>query len=284
LAALIGRLRGIPVVLRADWNGTVIIGNGLKGLYDRYLKFPTLTNSSRILVFSKKQKTLMESYGINGDKIEVVPNGVNYEEFSSVKSSHLRSDLKLGPKDSIILTVCRITRGKNPELAIRTLAKIGGSLKNAIALIVGQKEDAEYCDYLTRLVAENGLEGRVIFLLEIDHKDMPMYYSAADIFFLTSKPVEGMNLSTVEAMCAGLPIITTEVSVTSEIVEEAECGFVIKNEDDAARNISYLLSNEKEMKRIGENGRAFAKDNLSWETLTGKIEQIMLNLSSLPKQ
>lgn len=273
LAALIGRLRGIPVVLRADWNGTAIIGSGPRGLYDRYLKFPTLTNSSKILVFSKKQKETMLTYGIDGGKIEVVPNGVEYDEFSD-NGNDFRASLKTSPGQKIILTVCRLTPGKNPELAIRTLAKIRS--KEAVSLIVGHVESKEYYQALLRTAEELGVKDRVIFMLEVDHKDMPKIYSSADVFFLTSKPIEGMNLSTVEAMCAGLPIITTEVSVTPEIVEEAGCGFIVKGEEDAAEKISRLLSDQNMMKRLGERGKSFARENLDWAKLTQKMEALML--------
>jgi len=275
LAAFVGRARGIPVILRADWNGAPIIDKGLKGLYDRYVKFPTLTNSSKILVFSKKQKEIMITYGIDGSKIEVVPNGVEYDEFSNKgKENDFRASLKTSPRQKIILTVCRLTPGKNPELAIRTLAKIPS--KEALSLIVGQVESKEYYQGLLHTAEELGVKDRVIFKLEVDHKEMPKVYAAADIFFLTSMPIEGMNLSTVEAMCAGLPIITTEVSVTPEIVEEAGCGFIVKGEADAAEKLSSLLSDQNMMKRLGERGKSFARENLDWAKLTEKVEALML--------
>jgi len=276
VAAFVGKLRGIPVVLRADWNGMPIIGKGLKGVYDRYVKFPTLTNSSKIFVFSKKQRELMAGYGINDGKIEVFPNGVDYDEFASpARSNYLKS--KFGIKDDckVILTVCRIMPGKNPELAIRALAKVLKSNENIASVIVGQKENSIYYEHLVKLAEELGVQNNVFFMLEVNHKDMPKIYSSADVFFLTSRPIEGMNLSTIEAMCAGLPIVTTEVSVTPEIINEAKCGFVIKNEEDASEKISYLLANESVMKRLGENGKSFARANLDWARLTERMEALM---------
>jgi glycosyltransferase involved in cell wall biosynthesis len=283
-AALISKIGGVPIVLRADWGGAPIIEKGLKGLYDRCVKLPTLRWSDKILVFSKRQKEMMINYRIDDKKIEVVPNGVDCDTFFFArKSDYLHKRLNLEENIKIIATVCRLTPGKNPEFAIRTLANVIKSYSDVVLVIVGYKGNLEYYDHLTSTIKELGLENKAFFLLEINHEDMPQIYSSADIFFLTSRPIEGMNLSSIEAMCAGLPIITTEVSVTPEIVEEAKCGYVIKSEDDAAEKIMCLLTHEEERKKLGENGRAYVKSNLSWEVLTPKVEELMLNLFSSRK-
>jgi phosphatidylinositol alpha-1,6-mannosyltransferase len=222
----------------------------------------------------------MIDQGVDAGKIEVWPNGVNYKEFSSGKNSgYLKKELCLPEHSKIILCVCRLTPGKNPELAIRVLAKVRREHKDTFLVIVGQKQEEDYYNYLNTLIKDLDLGDSVRFLFDVNHRNMPPVYASADVYFLPSKPVESMNLASMEAMCAGLPVVTTKVSITPKIIEEAKCGYAVDGEDDAAEKLIYLLEHESERRSMGEKGREYVSENLVWETLTGKLEEIMKTLS-----
>jgi UDP-glucose:(heptosyl)LPS alpha-1,3-glucosyltransferase len=89
---------------------------------------------------------------------------------------------------------------------------------------------------------------------------MPDLYAAADVFLLPALYDPFANV-TLEAMAAGLPIITTQANGASQAISSGENGFVVGGARDIASMSAHarLLLEPATRKRIGENARATAK-------------------------
>jgi len=145
-------------------------------------------------------------------------------------------------------------------------------------VIVGLKSDRKYYRKLLSLAKKLKVENYVFFHPEVQHKNMQKIYAAADIFALTTKPFgEGMNLSTLEAMASGLPIITTSVNVTSNFVREAKCGFIVDNLNSFIEALKTLIKDENLRMAMGKNARKFVK-KYSWNNIVSEINKIYKKL------
>ena len=282
IASWFSRFRKIPSIMRADWSGGEIITSGLKGLYDRYVKFPVLKNVSIITVYTTQQKKKMMELGIDPEKILIMPNGVDYDRFSKAKKNdYLRKKFNIPKKTKIILCiVSRMIPFKNLELAIISVSKLREKGKDASLVITGSKTDKKYYGKLVELISRLRLKDRVFFHPEVEHSKIHEIYASADIFALPSRPEEGMNLSTLEAMASGLPVVTTLVSVTPEWVREAKCGFVSADPDSFVKSLEILVDNEKLRRIMGNNGKEYMKE-YSWDrivdTIEGMFEKLIKN-------
>jgi glycosyltransferase involved in cell wall biosynthesis len=92
--------------------------------------------------------------------------------------------------------------------------------------------------------------------------------AAADLFLLSSVS-EGIPLTVIEAMCAGLPVVCTRVGGTAEVVIDGETGLLTPAGDDAAiaGAILRLLGDPVMRQRMGNRGRERARELFSEATM-----------------
>jgi glycosyltransferase involved in cell wall biosynthesis len=140
-------------------------------------------------------------------RLEVVPNAVNVEHFSQmypdVEVNEIRD--KLGKKmgDVFLITTSRLVHKNAVDDVINALPLAPGNV-HFVILGIGPDEVM-----LKKLAEDLKVAGRVHFIGQIGHVEMPKYLKACDIFIRPSRS-EGMGNSFVEAMAAELPVIATQ--------------------------------------------------------------------------
>ena len=128
-----------------------------------------------------------------------------------------------------------------------------------------------------------GLDKKVVFVGRICDKELPLYYRAADLFVLpASERSEAFGLVQVEAMSAGIPVVSTEVGTGTSFVNlDGESGVIVpaKNPDALAQAINALLSNEPLRRRLA--GGALARSALfSVERMLNDIDGVYAELDA----
>lgn len=148
--------------------------------------------------------------------------GVDTGKFAPVPAmrEQMRRQLKLAPDAFYILSVGELNRNKNHEVIIRALAACGDS-----AILYGICGKGYRRDYLERLAKKLGVEKQVRFYGF--RRDIPDMLQAADCFVFPSKR-EGFGIAAVEAMAAGLPMITSDCRGTREYMEDGVTGYVCR--------------------------------------------------------
>ena len=103
-----------------------------------------------------------------------------------------------------------------------------------------------------------GIADRVEFLG--DRSDVPHLLSGSDIYCQPNTEPEAFGISLIEAMAAGLPVVTSALGGAKEIVDET-CGVLVAPHDVAtlASELSALLENRVRRERLGANGPARAR-------------------------
>jgi glycosyltransferase involved in cell wall biosynthesis len=98
-----------------------------------------------------------------------------------------------------------------------------------------------------------------------------------DVFVLTSY-YEGMSNSIMEAMAAGLPVVTTDVGGNSELVINGETGFLCppNGTKELAERVLHFIKNEREAKQMGENGKKKIANEFSIEKMVRATNDIYM--------
>ncbi len=215
----------------------------------KLLKFPikiALKNASYVHCISNALKdNIVKNFGVDINKVIIIPNGVDIEHFKNAKKIDLKKRFN---SKNIILTVSRLTAKNNIELLIKSVDK----LKNVKLIIIGDGPEKEK---LKRLSNNN-----VIFIGRIDNKEIASYMKGADIFIRT--PItEGLGIVFLEAMAAGLSIISNDVGGIKDIVKDNYNSIVVKNNVEDIKNaIETLLKDKKLREKLASNGLKFVKD------------------------
>lgn len=212
--------------------------------------------------------------------VSLVPNGVDLDNFSRSFSaeeiSKTKAELDIKGNDKLIVTVSRLVEKNGLGDLIRAIKVLSIEKKEAIKLlIIGEGKDK---NKLVELVRQLSLEGRVMFLGQIDHKDLPKYLKIAHIFVRPSLS-EGLGNVFMEAMAAGLPIIGTRVGGIPDFLADYKTGLFceVKNPESIARKILELLDNPQLARIISENGKNLAFEEYGWEKISFKMKEIFLN-------
>lgn len=183
-----------------------------------------------VAVGNSVKQALIDNEGIQEKRIQVIYNGIDLRRYGAQRHQRdaVRGSLGLSRDDFVIIQVARLDALKDHLTAIRTMHRVRETLPDAKLLIVGAGlEEAKIRAEVQRLGLDNHIR-----LLGLRH-DVPRLLAAADTFLLTSIS-EGIPLTLIEAMAAGLPVVSTDVGGVREIVEHAVTGFLAPAGDDAA--------------------------------------------------
>ena len=197
-----------------------------------------IVEPDRILVVSEHWRDLMrDQYGV---KAEVVHNGVDAEAFRSADAG-LAARLRRAvcPEGGqLILSVGGIEPRKGSDTLVRALAALRESRRDLVLAIVGDHSFQDYRAYVDRVLAMLpglGLRlGRdVVRLGTVPDAELPAWYAAADVLAFPSTK-EGWGLAVLEAMSAGLPVVTSDLPVFLEYLTPGQDALVVPVDDAAA--------------------------------------------------
>ncbi len=169
--------------------------------------------------------------------------GVDISKIMNTKIDKAEKKESVGvPKDKImLLSIGELIERKNHEVIIRALAKLN---RDDIYYVICGK--GQLMDYLKNLASELNISKNVIFLGF--RQDIAELCNAADISAFPSK-IEGLGLAGVEAMAAGVPLVSSNVHGILDYVIDGKTGYAISpNDVDGFAQAIEKLSNSKELR------------------------------------
>jgi UDP-glucose:(heptosyl)LPS alpha-1,3-glucosyltransferase len=215
---------------------------------------------------------LLRYYDADPSRIDVVPPGVNLNEFTvATDRAAARRDLGLPVELPLVLFCGHDFERKGLDRMLAAMARLRGQ---ATLAVVGTGDPEIYRGMAQRL----GIAERVIFVG--GRPDAARYYRAADVVALPTR-VDMWGASVIEAMATGVPPVTSEVAGAADAVKDGETGFVLPepfNVESLARILDSLIADPERCRRIGEAARSAAAQ-LSWERIGQRVESAMLSVA-----
>jgi glycosyltransferase involved in cell wall biosynthesis len=208
----------------------------------RYLRATVVTDEVR--------DDLIRVHGVPPERIEVVPPAVDVARFAGAKDGRLRHELAIEPEGNVILFIGHAFERKGLGDAVAALAQSG---TEAHLVVVGGGDPQEY----RRVAEELGVGGRVHFTGAVDSPED--YYAAADILVLPTRS-DPWGIPVIEAMAAGLPVVTTEAAGSSSVAAAAGAALLVpaRSPERLASALGELLGDPSRRREMGERGKAEA--------------------------
>lgn len=227
-------------------------------------RFPDRT----VVVSRTLQKYFQSKYGT---ETSYVPNGAQIRTRSC--DDQLEQFGLAAQK--YVLFLGRLSPEKNCDLLIESFESLGKEVDREFKLVLagGSGNTSEYVNRLRRRANE-----RIVFLDWLSGETLEQVLTHAALFVLPSD-LEGMSLSLLEAMGAGLCVLASDVPENREVI--ADCGFTFKAGDvsDLRRAMALLLNNDRLREISGQKARARVEQNYLWEQVTTEIETVYRDLA-----
>lgn len=275
-ARLIGSVLGVPVV--QTFHG---LHYEYKILPFRFLylwleRFLTLFTKLVINVSRSQEREGVKLGIFPRSKSRVVANGIDVGKIKSqkLKVKNFREKFGIGEKDFAVAMVARFDEVKGhlrfiglvPDL-VRAVPNlkivfVGGPTSPRLRGVNGEREAKS-------LAKKLGVRSSVAFLGERD--DVPKILQAVDAFVLPSYH-EGLPISVLEALAAGLPIIGSNVVGIKDCVVDGKTGYLVDfdNPVEVARTFKQLAKSSTLRHRMGERGRDFVAQNFGMDKFVKK--------------
>jgi glycosyltransferase involved in cell wall biosynthesis len=256
----IARRHDLPVV-------TGVLGSDINRMAARGLQrvviARSLAKTDKILSVSRALAAEVVRLGVPEERVVVIPNGIDLEQFVALEPSEARARLGLDDTGKIVLCVSRLS----DEKGVDTLVKAYGLLteKESTLIVVGHGDQRSR---LEAMVAELDLGGRVRMVGRRPHSEIPLWMGAADVVVLPSR-LEGHPNALVEAHACGRPVVAARVGGVPETIQSEEHGLLVEPDDpiELSRAIREALVREWDRRKILRKGRARSWDKVASELL-----------------
>lgn len=229
-----------------------------------------------IAVSGSVREELVADYGVPREAIAVIPNGVEPEDFLQARLLPFRAPTRerhgINSAARVVLFVGEFFR-KGLSAAVQALAAL--ARPDVHLLVVGRGPQAVFAALAERL----GVASQVHFVGFVP--DPRPYFSAADVFLFPTL-YEPFGMVVLEAMAAGLPVITTRLAGVADVICAGEEGYLVADPLDVeayAQALRDIFADPAQAARMGSAAR-LAAQRASWDQVAAQTEAIYHTLKT----
>jgi D-inositol-3-phosphate glycosyltransferase len=225
---------------------------------------------------------LVELYGADPGRIEIVPPGVDHAFFSPGHRGGARAALGLGD-EPVLLFVGRIQPLKGLTVAIEALAELSDAHPDAVLVAVGGQSGPGGRSEMAAaraLIAHHGLHDRVRFVPPQAHHVLSTYYRAADVCVVPSRS-ESFGLVALEAAACGIPVVAAAVGGLRTLVDDGVTGLLVDTRDplDYASAVAEILDRPGLAEQMGAAAASEAR-GYTWSTTAARLRRLYADLTA----
>lgn len=279
-SALARRLTGWPRRIACAAHGRELLFNPLPPMLAggyKTLRRALLTAPDLFLPVSRYTGRLLQEHGVPPNRIQVLPNGTNPARFRPRSRTTIRDRLGLGARP-MLLTVGRLVPRKGVDTVLRALPRLIAAVPEVQYVVAGTGPDRER---LKQLAVRRGVRDHVHFVGYVADADLPLYYSAADLFVMPAREappdVEGFGLVFLEANACGTPVVGARTGGIPDAVVEGKTGLLVPPSDPTALTeaLSTLLQDPERRSVLSQQGRAHAVGPANWDRVASRAYDLL---------
>ncbi len=233
-----------------------------------------------LVVPSNAMKAVLQDYGVTRP-MEIIPTGIEERYLNWPGTTHFRNDYKIDADRPVLVHIGRVAHEKNIDFLFEVLLEVRLRIPNVLLLIAGE---GPALDHLRSLSRELGLENNVLFVGYLDRESTLLEcYLAGDAFIFASR-TETQGLVLLESMALGVPVVSTAIMGTRDILAPQKGGLVAREDKrDFAAKIIQILQAPSLRQRLSEEAREYAREWTADE-MTTRMRELYERLVNNPTQ
>ncbi len=227
-----------------------------------YKKIYQEANFIQVISNSLKQ-TILSLGGIDENKIEVIPNGIDLATFK-FESPRQKEKYR-------IICLARLEKYKGIRYLVEAMPQVLEKFPQAKLVLIGEGPERKN---LEAKIKELKIEEKVELKGELPHEKIPEELAQSHVFVGPSLE-EGMGVVFIEAQAAGIPVIGTNIGGIPDIIENEKTGLLIKPKDSQAiaQAITKIFSQPELAQNLVENAKVNLK-KYDWQNISQKVFRI----------
>ncbi|MBN1187672.1 MAG: glycosyltransferase [Bacteroidales bacterium] len=264
LAGIAAKIAGVPNIIYRRGSAVPVRNTSLNRYLFGHIVTQVIANSDE----TRRTILVNNDHLINPDKIKVIYNGIDLNEYQQQK---FRTLYEKNNGEIVLGNAGRLSEEKGHIYLIELARILKDKNYNFKILIAGKgKMEAKLRKYAKAL----DVEDKVFFMGFVDN--IKSFNKSIDVFVLTSL-YEGFGYVMVEAMAVAKPVVAFDIKSSGEIVENNHTGYIVKKADvdDLANAIEKLINNRKQMKEFGENGLKRVEEVFNIEKTLKQVEELI---------
>jgi len=240
-------------------------------MYEKKSKYACKVADKIIAISKQTADDCIAFLGADHRKIEIVNQSCDPIFFAPQKNEEILKKYNLPEK--FILNIGTIEARKNLLNLVKALKFVDPEIS---LVAIGRR--TPYTALIEAYIIENGLTDRVKLMHHVCFCDFPAIYAAASVFAYPSV-FEGFGIPILEALAAGTPVATSNISSMPEVGGNAALFFDPYKVEDIAEKINSLLNNNRVVADLKEN-RKTQLEKFSIENIAKQVIEIYSNLKS----
>jgi glycosyltransferase involved in cell wall biosynthesis len=208
-----------------------------------------------VVTVSEFWKRKLVSRGYPEEKIKVIPNGADTQDWPALPADEARKLLGL-PKGFVIYTNPFLIQ-KGVLQLLEALKQMSSRYPDLMILTTGRTDRATQSK-VARFLEAHRLKDRFYYAGLVSRDRLPLYYLAADVVALISQEEEGWGLTLLEGMISGKPVICTPLGAMPELVDGI--GLVLRENStkELVRGLEALLQSPERRNQMAAAGPSYA--------------------------
>lgn len=286
IAALrVGKKLGIPVVyeIRAFWEDAAVDHGtstewGLRYRLTRAMETYAIRKVNAVTTICEGLRSDIIQRGISSDKVTVIPNAVNIEDFTVGEIAEVNLAKELDLEDKVVLGFIGsfyAYEGLNVLIkALPTMLQSNADIR--LLLVGGGPQDQALKDQAQQL----GVADKIRFTGRVPHDQVQRYYNLVDVLVYPRLRMRLTDLVTplkpLEAMAQGRLLVASDVGGHGELIEDGKTGVLFKADDpqDLATKVLALIAQPERWPALRKAARQYVEEERNWSVSVARYHNV----------
>jgi glycosyltransferase involved in cell wall biosynthesis len=240
----------------------------LKKLYNLVIGRKIIRNASGCIAISHNEIEHFKSYGVQPDKVIVIPNGINPADYPESDGKKFRTLHGIGDAP-FILYLGRLNFIKGPDMLLEAFCRCAHDERMKEYRLVFAGPDDGMLDKLRRIVGTSEVIDRIHFTGYISGAEKSDACRAASLLAIPSRQ-EAMSIVVLEAGITGTPVLITDRCGFDEVAAAAGGLIVEASIGGLQKGLLSMTRNPERLQVMGRNLEAYTREHFLWDYAASK--------------